>query len=92
MHRCVPEEVVGAELAKRSNKLFWVVYMLERDFSAQVGGPSTIRDEDITAKLPSHNTEGLDAWVMSLYIRLSRLTARILTSEQNQSFMLDTGY
>ena len=55
--------------------------MLERDFSAQIGGPSTIRDEDITAKLPSHVHQGLEAWNMSLHVQISRLMAPILTSK-----------
>ncbi|CAM1507747.1 Fc.00g045950.m01.CDS01 [Cosmosporella sp. VM-42] len=79
-HRHMPEEVVGVEFSRRCNTIFWIVYMLEREFSAQIGGPSTVRDEDITAKLPSHINEGLDAWNMSLHVQLSRLMARILNT------------
>ncbi|KAF7563413.1 hypothetical protein G7046_g724 [Stylonectria norvegica] len=79
-HRHMPEEVVGAPHSKRSNTLFWIVYMLEGEFSALIGGPSTIHDKDITAKLPSQVNAGLDAWNMNLHVQLSRLTARILTT------------
>ena len=81
MHRHVPEEIVGKEMSVRANGIFWVVYMLDREFSAQLGGPSSIRDEDITAKLPIHIEENLDAWNMTLHVELSRLVAQILSSK-----------
>ena len=62
--------------------------MLEREFSAQIGGPSTVRDEDITAKLPSHINEGFEAWNMSLHVQLSRLMARILNSVSLAALLL----
>lgn len=81
MHRHVPEEVVGRELSARCNTIFWVVYLLDREFSSQIGGPSSIRDEDISARLPTHGKENVHAWNMSLHVELSRLVAQILTSK-----------
>lgn len=81
MHRHMPEDVVGTEHSQRCNILFWIVYMLDREFSALIGAPNSIRDEDITAKLPSHMSDSLSASSMTLHVRLSRLTARILTSK-----------
>ncbi|CAH0027230.1 unnamed protein product, partial [Clonostachys rhizophaga] len=59
-------------------------YLLDRlyhrqDFSTLVGAPSSIRDEDITTKLPSEIDDSMNAAAMTLQIRLSRLTATILT-------------
>ncbi|KAF9893436.1 hypothetical protein FE257_010748 [Aspergillus nanangensis] len=79
-HRHMPEDVVGTEHSRRCNITFWVVYMLERQFSASFGGPSSIRDEDITAKWPSQTSDSLESWNMTLHVRLSRLTAQILTT------------
>lgn len=53
--------------------------MLERKFSALIGAPSSVRDEDITAKFPCVANNTLDCWSMTLHVRLSRLMARILT-------------
>ncbi|KZL78666.1 fungal specific transcription factor [Colletotrichum tofieldiae] len=80
IYRHMPEEVVGAEYSRRCNIVFWVVYTLDREFSALMGAPTSIRDEDITVKLPSKVDNSLDALNMTLHVRLSRLMARILTT------------
>ncbi|KAJ3941067.1 uncharacterized protein N0V96_008943 [Colletotrichum fioriniae] len=79
IYRHMPEEVVGREYSRRCNIVFWVVYTLDREFSALMGAPTSIRDEDITVKLPSQMDNSLDALNMTLHVRLSRLMARILT-------------
>ncbi|PYH86340.1 hypothetical protein BO82DRAFT_273357 [Aspergillus uvarum CBS 121591] len=48
IHRHVPEELDGAEFSHRCRTIFWIVYMLDREFTALMGAPSSIRDEDIT--------------------------------------------
>ncbi|OJJ36607.1 hypothetical protein ASPWEDRAFT_108361 [Aspergillus wentii DTO 134E9] len=80
IHRHMPEDVVGAEHSQRCGIIFWVVYMLDREFAAQIGAPSSIRDEDITAKLPSQNSDSLNSQSMTLHVRLSRLMAQILAT------------
>ncbi|KAI8244267.1 Proline utilization trans-activator [Colletotrichum sp. SAR 10_96] len=85
IYRHMPEEVVGVEHSRRCNIVFWVVYTLDREFSALMGAPSSIRDEDITVKLPSQMDNSLDALNMTLHVRLSRLMARILTRFSKQS-------
>jgi hypothetical protein len=61
--------------------MFWATYILDRHFSTLVGAPSSIRDEDITAKLPSETVNSSWALAITLNIRLSRLTAEILAGE-----------
>ncbi|GFF27756.1 putative fungal-specific transcription factor [Aspergillus udagawae] len=76
----MPEDVVGAEHSRFCNHVFWVVYIIDREFSALMGGPTSIRDEDITTELPCHHDNSLEALNMTLHIRLSRLMANILTT------------
>ena len=76
----MPEEVVDIGYSWSCNMAFWVIYVLEREFSALIGAPSSLRDEDITAKAPSQMSNSMDAVNMTWHVRLSRLTARILTS------------
>jgi hypothetical protein len=76
----MPEQVVGAEHSKRCNRVFWAVYILEREFSSSMGAPSALSDADITVKPPSHANTSTDGISMALKVRLSRLTARILSS------------
>jgi hypothetical protein len=81
IHRHVPEEICGPELSHRCRTIFWVVYMLDREFSALIGAPSSIRDEDITVKLPADVEPSVENINLTLHVRLSRLMARTLTSK-----------
>lgn len=80
IHRHVPEELGGPELSSRCRTIFWVVYMLDREFSALIGAPSSIRDEDITVRLPADVENSVEHINLTLHVRLSRLMAQILTS------------
>lgn len=88
----MPEAIFGEEVARRCNALWWTVYVLDRQISALMGAPSSIRDEDITAALPSERSDSLAAAALTLQIKLSRLMATILTSELSvPSFTTVTG-
>ncbi|CAG7952694.1 unnamed protein product [Penicillium olsonii] len=80
IHRHVPEEICGPELSQKCRTIFWVVYMLDREFSALIGAPSSIRDEDITVKLPAEMDDSVEHINLTLHVRLSRLMATILTT------------
>ncbi|KAJ5811418.1 hypothetical protein N7474_007719 [Penicillium riverlandense] len=80
IHRHVPEEICGPELSHRCRTIFWVVYMLDREFSALIGAPSSIRDEDITVKLPADVEQSVENTNLTLHVRLSHLMARTLTT------------
>ncbi|KAJ5638537.1 transcriptional regulator family: Fungal Specific TF [Penicillium herquei] len=80
IHRHVPEEFGGPELSRRCRTIFWVVYMLDREFAALIGAPSSIRDEDITVRLPAEVESSVEDINLTLHVRLSRLMAQILTT------------
>lgn len=64
--------------------------MLDREFSALIGAPNSIRDEDITVQLPSEVGRSIDDINLGLHVRLSRLMAQILTSKiRNQTSYVD---
>ncbi|KAB8250379.1 hypothetical protein BDV35DRAFT_377384 [Aspergillus flavus] len=77
----VPEELGGLELSQRCRTVFWVVYMLDREFSALMGGPNSIRDEDITVRLPAEVASTVENTDLTLHVRLARLMAQILTTD-----------
>ena len=81
IHRHMPEHVVDVEHARRCNTVFWVVYILEREFGALMGVPTSLADDEITLKLPSQLDGSADAMNMTLHVQLSGLTARIFTSK-----------
>lgn len=57
--------------------------MLDREFGPLMGAPSSIRDEDITAKQPSELDNSMEANNFTLHVRLSRLMPQILTRKND---------
>ncbi|KAL0931493.1 fungal specific transcription factor [Colletotrichum truncatum] len=78
LHRHMPPEQVEPRYAQRCNTVFWSAYIIDREFSTLVGAPTSIRDEDVTTKLPSELSDTPEAAALELHIRLSRLMATIL--------------
>lgn len=85
----MPLELVGVQHSQRCNTLFWTAYILDREFGTLVGATSSIRDEDITTKLPSDGNDSPRAAALTLQIKLARLTAKILTG-MNSTILLFT--
>lgn len=80
-HRHMPPEDVGHRHSSRCNTIFWISYIIDQEFGPLVGAPTSIRLEDITAKMPSEIDGSLKAEALTLQIRLSRLTATILAGK-----------
>lgn len=83
----MPEEYIDKTHAKRCNTVFWLVYIIDHEFGALIGGPTSIRDEDITAKLPSELQSSSRASALTIQIRLARLTATILAGNTLYYFL-----
>ncbi|KAL4755170.1 hypothetical protein BDW72DRAFT_200202 [Aspergillus terricola var. indicus] len=91
IHRHVPEHLNCEALTRRCMTLFWMVYMLDRDFSALIGAPSSIRDEDITVKLFAEGS--VEEKTLILHVQLARSSARILTKlSQDLNDLLKTHF
>lgn len=81
----MPTEEVGEGHSQRCNRIFWIAYMIDREFGTLIGAPCSIRDEDITAKLPSEFEDGTSRpEALTLQIQLARLTAQILTGQTDK--------
>ncbi|KAK2592766.1 hypothetical protein QQS21_009538 [Conoideocrella luteorostrata] len=80
IHLSLPVDMFGEDLRNRRRVLWWSVYILDRRLSAQMGTPSTIRDEDITANLPWKDDSSTMAITVTLSIKLSRLLSTIASS------------
>ncbi|VUC32031.1 unnamed protein product, partial [Clonostachys rosea] len=78
-HRYASKDEVGEHSSRRYAIVFWATYILDRHFSVLVGAPSSIRDEDITVKLPSETVDSSWATALTLNVKLSRVIADILS-------------
>lgn len=72
---------VGDHHARRCNTVFWACYIIDQEFGPLVGAPSSIRIEDVTARLPSDIDGSLKAEALGLQVRQSRLTATMVAGK-----------
>lgn len=88
LHHNVPHtQVLDRELVEHRVRLWWAVYMLDRQWATLLGQPVSIRDEDIDVALPS--SEGLSNTCADEFhapdvdiagLRIARLGAEITAS------------
>lgn len=70
-------EYVSATLAKRCQKIWWTIHVLDRQMSALMGLPMAVRDEDITARLPPHSGASQKDIGLSLHVHFSNIISQI---------------
>lgn len=77
MHTDMQSQHVPEVLVQRCRKIFWTVYVLDRQLSSLMGVPSSIRDEEIGAGLPSYPESPGRAVALDIQVKLSRVIAKI---------------
>ena len=82
IHTHVPDDVVSPEFASRCNLLWWTVYVLDQEISANSGCPNAIPEGAATLALPSERWPTLSAKALTLRIYLSKLNASLCSSKR----------
>lgn len=82
LHREYPPEI-ESKLAERWTNVWWTVYTLDSKFSASVGVPTSVRDEDVTARLWDPMECSKRNAGFSLHVRVCQVITRALNSEWN---------
>lgn len=77
MHTDMPVADLGEPLVQRCRKIWWTVYILDRQMTSLMGLPQNIRDEDITCRLPSFSGSAQRAAALDMQIKLARIYADI---------------
>ncbi|KAK6004810.1 hypothetical protein QM012_008672 [Aureobasidium pullulans] len=77
MHTSMESQHVPQALVQRCRKIWWTVYVLDRQLSSLMGVPSSIRDEDISAELPLYLESPYRATALDIQVKLSRAIAKI---------------
>ncbi|KAF1851671.1 Zn(II)2Cys6 transcription factor [Cucurbitaria berberidis CBS 394.84] len=77
MHTDMPVENLGQPLVQRCRKIWWTVYILDRQMTALMGLPQSIRDDDISCQLPNFNGSAQRAAALNMQIKLARIYADI---------------
>ncbi|CRL19952.1 Fungal transcriptional regulatory protein, N-terminal [Penicillium camemberti] len=78
-HRALPVEL-EPKLASRCTNIWWSVYIMDIKFSASVGVPSSVRDEDVTAHLWDPMISVKRAAGISLHVKVSQVMSRVLNN------------
>ncbi|OJJ50360.1 hypothetical protein ASPZODRAFT_149702 [Penicilliopsis zonata CBS 506.65] len=79
-HRALPVEQLGERHVERCNKIWWTVYILDRKFSALIGAPNAVNDEDMTATPWDIRICSQEAAAVSLHVKISQVISRALNT------------
>ncbi|KAK7224652.1 hypothetical protein V2G26_012655 [Clonostachys chloroleuca] len=90
LHRDLGVENRDHKEAVQDRSAWWTLYILDRKFSSLMGAPNSLHDEDISAPFPQPNRSIQKSTTLEMHLKLSRLIAKILNSEElNGSVELD---
>jgi hypothetical protein len=80
MHTDMPVENLGQPLVQRCRKIWWTVYILDRQMTSLMGLPQSIQDDDISCRLPDFIGSAQRAAALNMQIKLARIHAQIARS------------
>ncbi|KAJ9608633.1 hypothetical protein H2200_006404 [Cladophialophora chaetospira] len=89
MHTEMQSQQIDPVLAERSRKVWWTVYILDRQMSSLMGVPMGISDDLISAELPTFSGQQERSTAMKIQIQLSRVLAQILNTVYGPEGRLD---
>ncbi|KAK5807381.1 hypothetical protein VI817_001639 [Penicillium citrinum] len=96
MHTQMPIEYLGENMVQRCRKIWWTVYILDREMTSLMGLPQTLNDEQINTLLPEFPGSIQRTSAIGMHIRLSRIIAEIngsvyaIDGRINRNFLLRT--
>lgn len=70
-------EHVSNSMAQRSRKIWWTIHVLDRQMSVGNGLPMAVRDEDITAQIPSFGGSVQKETALIFNVKLSKIISQI---------------
>ncbi|KKK24020.1 hypothetical protein AOCH_002780 [Aspergillus ochraceoroseus] len=80
LHRTQPVEQLGLNWVTRRSNIWWTVYILDRKFSALIGSPNSVNDDEITSILWDLKTCSKAEAALSLHVKISQVISRVLNT------------
>lgn len=77
MHTNMPDGLLGEDVVERSRRVWWTIYVLDREMTSLLGLPQSINDRDIYPELPKFEESHHRRAALEMEIRLSRVIATI---------------
>jgi proline utilization trans-activator len=84
MHTDMPVADLGEPLVQRCRRIWWTVYILDRQMTSLMGLPQNIQDDDISCRLPSFSGSAQRAAALDTQIKLARIYADISRSKHSE--------
>ncbi|KAI9897966.1 hypothetical protein N3K66_006326 [Trichothecium roseum] len=77
MHTSMPVWLFDKERVQRSLKIWWTVYVMDREMTSLMGLPQAIQDEDVQADTPTYQGVTQRLTALRMQVKLCRSIARI---------------
>ena len=77
LHTDVPTEQLGEPIVQRYRKVWWTVYVLDREMTSLMGLPQSVRDEDVHTQLPTFQGDAFRTAAFIMRTKLSHFIASI---------------
>ncbi|GKT61622.1 Zn(II)2Cys6 transcription factor [Colletotrichum tofieldiae] len=96
MHTDMPVMDLGPGLVQRCRKIWWTVYVLDRQMTSLMGLPQSTLDEGVYCQLPSYPGSVHRTTALSMQIKFARIIAEISSTvygangRLNKKFVLST--
>lgn len=76
-HTDMPVDRLGEQLVERSRRIWWTVYILDREMTSLMGLPQSVHDDDVHPQLPTFSGVSRRSTALDLQIKLSRVISSI---------------
>ncbi|KAL4731350.1 hypothetical protein ACLX1H_000316 [Fusarium chlamydosporum] len=96
MHTDMPVDQLGDRIVERSRRIWWTVYILDREMTSLMGLPQSVHDDDIHPALPHFGDSTQRVAALHMQIRLCRSIASVgrgvygVNGRLNKKFLLST--
>lgn len=84
MHTQMPAEYLGEHMVQRCRKIWWTVYILDREMTSLMGLPQSINDDHVNTQLPTYSGSVQRTAAIGMHIKLSRIIAAINSSKYTE--------
>ncbi|KAJ5834501.1 hypothetical protein N7447_000527 [Penicillium robsamsonii] len=95
MHTNMPVEDLGHDMVQRSGKIWWTIYILDREMTSLMGLPQSISDRYVQTQLPTF-ADPSETMSLGMHIKLSQIIAEVNSTiyvangRINRTFLLST--
>lgn len=81
MHTDMPVHQLGEGTVQRCRKIWWTIYVLDRQMTSLMGLPQSIQDNQIYHQLPAFPGSPHQVVALSMQIRMCQIIAEINSSK-----------